>query len=407
MTIIGVYDIFYNGVIGGRKFQYAKVGQWRGLGEVLRFQNAEWEKEFIPLKSTCKTVCGENQYRRKSSRTPRECWKCKDCQAGSYAVNETVCQQCPQGQKPDIKRKLCVEIIPVYLTVDGKSVPLPVVVLPMVFASIGLIAVLMVFAIFVRYWNTPLVKASGRELSTLLLLGILLAFVFPFVAVSRPSPAKCFWQFVLGSLPFTVCFVAIAVKNNRTYRIFNPNRVITAQPSMIRPKSQILVSLGLITFQLILLSTLMSLEFPKDKLIYQDFDTINHVCITSERQMFLSHLYNVLLLIACTYYGYKTKNIPRNFNEAKHIAFAMYGACVSMVAFGVVFLLNSQYASDYGVVIEMAHNTLVGFIIVMCFFVPKVYIILCKPEENANNMTVGTNSVLATDFDIQTKEQRR
>jgi hypothetical protein len=332
---------------------------------------------------------------------------CKDCEEGSYAVNETVCEKCPQGERPDIERKLCVEIIPMYLSVDGKVVAVTVVVIPMVFASVGLTAVLIVFGIFVKYWNTPLVKASGRELSTLLLLGILTAFLFPFVAISRPSPTKCFWQFVLGSLPFTVCFVAIAVKNNRTYRIFNPNRVITAQPSMIRPKSQILVSLGLITFQLLLLSALMSLEFPKDELIYQDFDKINHVCVTSERQMFLSHIYNVLLLIACTYYGYKTKNIPRNFNEAKHIAFAMYGACVSMVAFGVVFLLNSRYSSDYGVVVEMAHNNLVGFIIMMCFFVPKVYIILYKPEENANNMTVATNSVFATDSDVQTKVHRR
>ena len=325
-----------------------------------------------------------NQYRRKSSRTPWHCWECKDCKAGSYAVNETVCHECPKGEKPDIARKLCVEIIPVYLTVDGKVVSLYLVVLPMVFASIGLVAVLFVFGIFVKYWNTPLVKASGRELSSLLLLGIHLAFLFPFVAISRPSPVKCFWQFVLGSLPFTICFVAIAVKNNRTYRIFNPNRVITAQLSMIRPKSQILVSLGLITFQLILLSALMLLNFPRDELIYSDFETINYVCINSEEQMFLSHLYNVLLLVACTYYGYKTKNIPRNFNEAKHIAFAMYSVCVSMVAFGVVLLLNSQFSGDYGVVIEMMHNNLVGFIIIVCFFVPKVYIILYKPEENAN-----------------------
>jgi hypothetical protein len=55
-----------------------------------------------------------------------------------------------------------------------------------------------------------------------------------------------------------------------------------------------------------------------------------------------------------------------------------------MVAFGVVLLLNSQFSGDYGVVIEMMHNNLVGFIIIVCFFVPKVYIILYKPEENAN-----------------------
>ena len=362
---------------------------------------------FTPVISTCKTVCKANQ-RRKSSTKPRYCWKCEDCKPGSYAVNETSCKECPKGEKPNIQLKSCEEIIPKYLTVDGKVAPVYVVVLPLVFASTGFLAVLIVFGIFVKYWNTPLVKASGRELSSLLLLGILLAFLFSFVAIARPSPAKCFWQFVLASLPATVCFVAIAVKNNRTFRIFNPNRVLTAQPSLIRPKSQILVSLGLITFQLILLAALVTLNFPRDEFIYPDFETINYVCIISETQLLLSHVYNVMLLVACTYYGYKTKNIPRNFNEAKHIAFAMYGACVSMVTFGVIFLLNSQFSTDYGVVIEMMHTNLLGFIIVVCFFAPKVYIILYKPQENQNNTNIAGNSVIATEFDVvKTREHRR
>ncbi|XP_028402405.1 metabotropic glutamate receptor 3-like [Dendronephthya gigantea] len=387
--VMGVYNIYYSGKVGGKKYEYSKIGHWKGFEESLQFDDLEWKAGFRPLKSSCETFCTANQYR-KTSKKPRQCWECEDCEPGSYAVNETGCQKCPKGEKPDHERKSCVEIIPTYLSVDGKLVPSSVVILPMVVSSIGIVAVLFVFGNFMKHWNTPVVKASGRELSTLLLIGVLLAFVFPFVAISNPSPVKCFWQFVLGSLPFTVCFVAIVVKNNRTYRIFNPNRVITAQPSLIRPKSQILVSLGLIAFQLILLSALISLEFPEDKMTYPSAEKIVHVCLISERQMFLSHLYNIVLLAACTYYGYKTKNIPRNFNEAKHIAFAMYGACVSMVAFGVVFFFNSEFSSNYGVVIEMMHHPLVGFIIITCFFAPKIYIILMKPEQNAHTMTVGT-----------------
>ena len=387
--------------MGKTKYEYSKVGYWKGFVEKLQFDNSEWKKGFQPLKSSCETFCTVNQYRKKAKK-PRHCWECEDCEPGSYVVNGTICQKCPKGQKPNDERKSCVEIIPTYLTVDGKLVPSSLVILPMVLSSIGLVAVLFVFGNFMKYWNTPVVKASGRELSTLLLIGILLVFAFPFVAILKPSPVKCFWQFVLGSLPFTICFVAIVVKNNRTYRIFNPNRVITTPPSLIRPKSQILVSLGLIAFQLILLSALISLEFPEDQLTYPTPETIVHICLMSEQQMYLSHLYNVILLAACTYYGYRTKDIPRNFNEAKYIAFAMYGACVLMLAFGVVFFFNSTFSSNYGVVIEMMHNPLLGFIIITCFFAPKIYIIMIKPEENARNMTVGT------EIDVmRTKEHRR
>ena len=395
-------------MMDGKKFEYVKVAQWKGATSKLYVENSKWKNEFIPLKSTCETTCSVNQYRKKQLTKPMNCWPCKDCNPGSYSVNETSCHECPKGQKADVERKICVEIVPTYFTADGKHAPLIAVVLPIVFASIGLVSVVFVFSVFAKHWHTPLVKASGRELSSLLLLGILLAFFLPFVAIVRPSLTKCFWQFILGSLPFTICFVAIAVKNNRTYRIFNPNRVLTAQPSMTRPKSQILVSLGLIAFQLILLSALISLDYPQDKLIYEDFETVNLVCITSLTQMLLSHLYNVLLLIACTYYGYRTKNIPRNFNEAKYIAFAMYGVCLTMVTFGAVFALASQFSRDYGMVIAMMHSNFVAFIIMLCFFAPKVYIILCKPEENSNSISVTTNSVAGTNEDATgTKEYRR
>ena len=399
----GVYEIFYHGVINGENVDHFKVAKWSGLTSQLYFENLKWKNDFIPLKSTCETVCGANQYREKKASMPRRCWQCKDCEPGSYAVNETLCHKCPTGWSADVDQKTCVEIVPTYFTTDGKLVPLVAVVVPIVFASIGLVSVFFVLGVFAKHWQTPLVKASGRELSSLLLLGILLAFLLPFVAITRPSLAMCSWQFILRSLPFTICLVAIAVKNNRTYRIFNPNRVLTVQPSMIRPKSQILLALGLIAFQLILLSALMALDYPRDLLIYEDLKTVKYVCITSTTQILLSHLYNVLLLIACTYYGYRTKNIPRNFNEARYIAFAMYSVCVAMVTFGAVFVLATQFSRDYGLVIEMIHSDFVAYIVMLCFFAPKVYIILCRPEENSNT----TNSVVGTDAEATGRKGHR
>ena len=400
---VGVYDISYVGSIHGKKLNYSKVAKWSGLSSQLYFENLKWKNDFIPLKSTCETVCGANQYREKKASILRRCWPCKDCEPGSYAVNETLCRKCPKGWSADVEQKTCVEIVPTYFSTDGKLVPLVAVVLPIVFASIGLVIVFFVLGVFAKHWQTPLVKASGRELSSLLLLGILLAFLLPFVAIIRPSIAICFWQFILRSLPFTICFVAIAVKNNRTYRIFNPNRVLTVQPSMIQPKSQILLALGLIAFQLILLSALIALDYPRDLLIYEDLKTVKYICSTSTTQILLSHLYNGLLLIACTYYGYRTKNIPRNFNEARYIAFAMYSVCVAMFTFGAVFVLATQFSRDYGLVIEMIQSDFVAYIVMLCFFATKVYIILCRPEENSNT----TSSVAGTDAGKGTSKVRK
>lgn len=69
--------------------------------------------------------------------------------------------------------------------------------------------------VFFRHRSTPVIKASGRELSAILLLATLCSFAMTFLIASRPSPTKCgITRFMLG-LTHTLAFAAIAVKTNR------------------------------------------------------------------------------------------------------------------------------------------------------------------------------------------------
>ena len=69
--------------------------------------------------------------------------------------------------------------------------------------------------VFFRHRSTPVIKASGRELSAILLVATLCSFAMTFLIASRPSPTKCgITRFMLG-LTHTLAFAAIAVKTNR------------------------------------------------------------------------------------------------------------------------------------------------------------------------------------------------
>ena len=61
-------------------------------------------------------------------------------------------------------------------------------------ASFGLLMTAWVTLIFIRSHNTPVVKASTRELSYILLIGIALAFSCNFVLVSKPNIAFCYFS---------------------------------------------------------------------------------------------------------------------------------------------------------------------------------------------------------------------
>lgn len=49
----------------------------------------------------------------------------------------------------------------------------------------------------------------------------------------------------------------------------------------------------------------------------------------------------VLLVVLCTNYAIKTRNLPENFNEAKYIGFAMYATLLTGMAFALVYF-NSE-----------------------------------------------------------------
>ena len=63
------------------------------------------------------------------------------------------------------------------------------------FAGLGVVSTLFVIGVLIKFDKTPLVKACGRELSHLLLIGILLAFSVTFVTILEPTDVTCIARF--------------------------------------------------------------------------------------------------------------------------------------------------------------------------------------------------------------------
>jgi len=101
--------------------------------------------------------------------------------------------------------------------------------------------------VFWNYNDTPIIKAAGRELSYILLLGIFLSFSVTFVIVAEPNRFTCgMMRFFLGFCP-TLCYAAIVTKTNRIARIFyKKSGPMSPKPKYISPASQMII-VGLLT----------------------------------------------------------------------------------------------------------------------------------------------------------------
>ena len=108
---------------------------------------------------------------------------------------------------------------------------------------------LQVLGVFLRYNDTPVVRASGRELSYVLLCGILLCYAVSFLFILRPTDIVCGIQRTLIGLCFSIVYAALLTKTNRIARIFRSGKKSAGRPGLISPQSQLAICGGLVSVQ--------------------------------------------------------------------------------------------------------------------------------------------------------------
>ena len=96
----------------------------------------------------------------------------------------------------------------------------PIAITLLVIASIGIVLSIIVVCFFYSNRNTKLIKASGKELSGVTMLGILMAFVTVFRLMTKPTNTGCFLWYGGFNVSVTLIFCPLFLKTNRVYRIF-------------------------------------------------------------------------------------------------------------------------------------------------------------------------------------------
>ena len=98
-----------------------------------------------------------------------------------------------------------------------------------------------------------------------------------------------------------------------------------------------LTPIGLVGFQLCGMIIWLWYEPPAIKEVYPTRLAAVLTCGTSNVNMMISLGYNMVLILLCTVYAFKTRKIPENFNEAKYIGFTMYSTCIVWLAFVPIY----------------------------------------------------------------------
>ena len=298
-----------------------------------------------PPVSVCSPPCGVGA-RQKVVRGVPCCWRCERCQGYHFQASASSCQLCPYQQRPDGNRTGC-RPIPIQ-RLEWRSAW---ALLPVGLAVLGLAATALVLVTFVRYRDTPLVRASGRELSYVLLSGIFLCYVATFPMVAAPGVLVCSLRRVLLGLGLCLSYAALLTKTNRIHRIFQQGQKAVLAPRCISPASQLLLTFSLISVQLLGILVWFAADPPRAFVDYGEQRTADPEearavpkCDMSELSLICSLGYSILLMVTCTVYAIKTRGVPETFNEAKPIGLTMYTTCIIWLAFIPIFFGTAQSA---------------------------------------------------------------
>uniref|UniRef100_G3TSA1 Extracellular calcium-sensing receptor n=1 Tax=Loxodonta africana TaxID=9785 RepID=G3TSA1_LOXAF len=309
---------------------------------------------------------------------PTCCFECVECPDGEYSdeTDASACDKCPDDFWSNENHTSCIA-----KEIEFLSWTEPFGIALTLFAVLGIFLTAFVLGVFIKFRNTPIVKATNRELSYVLLFSLLCCFSSSLFFIGEPQDWTCRLRQPAFGISFVLCISCILVKTNRVLLVFEAKIPTSFHRKWWGLNLQFLL-VFLCTFMQIAICVIWLYTAPPSSYRNHELeDEIIFITCHEGSLMALGFLigYTCLLAAICFFFAFKSRKLPENFNEAKFITFSM------LIFFIVWISFIPAYASTYGKfvsAVEVIAILAASFGLLACIFFNKVYIILFKPSRN-------------------------
>ncbi|XP_075200032.1 extracellular calcium-sensing receptor-like [Anomaloglossus baeobatrachus] len=332
--------------------------------------------------SVCSESCPPGLRKASREGQPMCCYDCVSCSEGeiSNQTDSSNCLLCSSETWPNTIKTMCLPKDIEFLSFwEPLGITLTSTVIFCSFTTFR--GTLSVLCIFIKYKDTAIVKANNSDLTYCLLVSLFLSFLCSLLFIGEPKRLTCLLRQAAFGIIFVICVSCIFAKTLMVVIAFRATKPGSNMRKWLGPKVPAVVIL-ICTFIQVLICVSWFLccpPFPEKNVKIKTGVIISqcHEC----SDVLLWSMLGYMAFLACVSFivAFLARNLPDSFNEAKWITFSMLIFLSVWISF-VPAYLSTQ--GKFMVAVEVFGIMSSSGGILSCFFFPKCYIILLRPDRN-------------------------
>jgi hypothetical protein len=205
----------------------------------------------------------------------------------------------------------------------------------LVITILGQAYMLILFILVLKHWNSPSIRSSTRSFCLIIVIGGAVLLSSNYASTSYQNDSSCLAQVWLLSIGFQLLFLPLFLKTYRVFKIFYEAtklqvKVITTENLVVSLTIAILMEIAYLLIWTF--STTINAEVLVSDTLRPASNTL--YCSINLGFTWASISVKALSLLAGCYLTFRSRNLPRDFNESRYIGMSIY----NMAALGAILI---------------------------------------------------------------------